>query len=613
MVACGLAAACLICSGAAQALTPTEPEKAEIVYSNGGRILSIKADGSDRRVLTRPGKVVRSFFDRQWGDRLPKLSPDGTRMIFVRKTVDSPSVPFFFADDRNMLANADGTGARQILKPSGKVSYDEVSWMPDGSIVAAKRLTRGPNLGFRTERSVVTMNLDGSNQRTVFRLGDHLQGSLQQDLSTYFLPIELAPSPDGQNLLVTIQNGYRDDGRRLELVSMVDGTRTQIARKSYSGGWSPDGVSIVFGSDRAQNGKVCATDGDCRAAGDIFIADADGSGQKALVSGRADEADPAWSPDGRAIAFSSNRIRPREEYGAEIYSVRPDGSCLTWLTNGSPASITPGWGPSGVSDPGVCGATGRPALVEGSPPRTKRWQGPRLWLGPEVNGALYSEGFAFLGISINRYGDCGDFALAACPAPVVVSSISNCLVKERFAAFMAAARKHKSGLTMRGVRVLRGKDDDGPVTLVFSGGAMVAPGVDLFADSGVSSGTFAEQRDLVRQLRIAGAGDANADLPPMLTPKFALRKARKVARTVKRSGSVQGAAKRLRMKPRSVRFNLALRRNARSFGPIRPMSCPSQSGLGAAFASSVPGSTGFGKGSLEASARGLEIVRRLSR
>ena len=52
---------------------------------------------------------------------------------------------------------------------------------------------------------------------------------------------------------------------------------------------------------------------------------------------RSDE-DPAWSPDGRKLAFSSNR-RGRKE----VYRVDIDGQNVILLTDGLGNSSSPAW------------------------------------------------------------------------------------------------------------------------------------------------------------------------------------------------------------------------------------------------------------------------------
>ena len=70
----------------------------------------------------------------------------------------------------------------------------------------------------------------------------------------------------------------------------------------------------------------------------------DGKQLQRLTRNPGDDATPAWSPDGSRIVFSSDRNLPGAD-AQEVYSVAPDGSCLTWLTNGSPSSAIPAWRP----------------------------------------------------------------------------------------------------------------------------------------------------------------------------------------------------------------------------------------------------------------------------
>src|SRR5205085_7264010 len=111
--------------------------------------------------------------------------------------------------------------------------------------------------------------------------------------------------------------------------------------------------------------------------------------QRRLTSEKGDDENPAWSPDGKHIAFDSDRNYPDGE-SHELYSIRPDGSCLTWLTNGSASSGDPTWEPGiGLSsDPGSCGPVQRTPLTESQPPPRGPLNVPMYWLGPVGPGSL---------------------------------------------------------------------------------------------------------------------------------------------------------------------------------------------------------------------------------
>ena len=55
----------------------------------------------------------------------------------------------------------------------------------------------------------------------------------------------------------------------------------------------------------------------------LFVAQADGSGEHALIPTTSLDYDPAWSPKGDWIAFTSER-----NGSADLYRVHPDGTGL---------------------------------------------------------------------------------------------------------------------------------------------------------------------------------------------------------------------------------------------------------------------------------------------
>ena len=69
--------------------------------------------------------------------------------------------------------------------------------------------------------------------------------------------------------------------------------------------WSPDGKRIAFTSNRDGNYE-------------IYVMNADGSGQRNLTQHRAQDNYAAWSPDSKRIAFISNRGGGYDVYVMEL-------------------------------------------------------------------------------------------------------------------------------------------------------------------------------------------------------------------------------------------------------------------------------------------------------
>ena len=94
--------------------------------------------------------------------------------------------------------------------------------------------------------------------------------------------------------------------------------------------WSPDGTRIAFASTRDGNSE-------------IYVMNADGSGQTRLTSNSANDGNPAWTPDGSRIAFHSDR-----DGNFEIYVMTAAGAGQTRLTFGATSDLEPAWSPDGT-------------------------------------------------------------------------------------------------------------------------------------------------------------------------------------------------------------------------------------------------------------------------
>lgn len=97
--------------------------------------------------------------------------------------------------------------------------------------------------------------------------------------------------------------------------------------------WSADGKKIAFQSDR--NGGSY----------DIYVMNADGTQQTRLTTHSLNDHSPSWSPDGTKIAFVRNLPLPD---GSDIFVMNADGSQQTNITQSPGHDFDPSWSPDGT-------------------------------------------------------------------------------------------------------------------------------------------------------------------------------------------------------------------------------------------------------------------------
>ncbi len=150
---------------------------------------------------------------------------------------------------------------------------------------------------------------------------------------TRFAPTSFSVAASANAALVIVgklANGNRD-------LYLVDSEGRELARltsdagEDFAASWSPDGRAIAFTSKRGGHSEV-------------YVANADGSNARRLTAPSSDRTlNPTWSPDGHRIAY----YREKGDGKDQIHVANVDGGGDVNITNDTFNNVYPGWTPDG--------------------------------------------------------------------------------------------------------------------------------------------------------------------------------------------------------------------------------------------------------------------------
>lgn len=250
----------------------------------------VKFDTSDGSPAWSPSGQTIAFASSRRGGGLFLISQGGTHLRRLTSiggwnpswSPDATKLAFV-ADDGLYVISVRGGEARQLLKSTRNLPVDAPAWSPDGKTIAFER-----ELSDLTT-AIYTIPASGGTAR---RLAPPALGKNDPRWSSAAVS-ELHPSwsPDGQQIayISTVNlTGEVDGPVESVMVMNRDGTdRTRLSdghTGSYEPAWSPDGRKIAFQCE----GSLCVLD----------LAD---PGHQQRLTG--DGGNPSWAPDSNRIVY----------------------------------------------------------------------------------------------------------------------------------------------------------------------------------------------------------------------------------------------------------------------------------------------------------------------
>ena len=188
---------------------------------------------------------------------------------------------------------------------------------------------------------------NGNDVRAIGVFGDGLPNMIRKGGGEFSGNFDW--SPDSRHFAYSSrkEHGWGSD---LMVLEWPPGTHNKLtSHRSYNWdpAWSPDGRRIAFSSSRDQGAVFLA---EYR----IFIVNRDGSGLRRVTQSRGGTSDlaPRWSSNGLRIAYHSYVSSISREYGnsdrdPEIWVINTDGSGMRQLTNNTTKDRNPDWEPDG--------------------------------------------------------------------------------------------------------------------------------------------------------------------------------------------------------------------------------------------------------------------------
>ena len=247
-----------------------------------------------------------------------QISPEGKWVAYTVETHDLQA-----DKNKSRIWMVPTAGGEAIPLTAESVSSSRPRWSPDGKYLA-----------FLSARGQGEGESEGGNRTQVWIL--HREGGEAQQLTETMQDVgDFEWSPSGDRLALTLQDPTPDE---LEAAKNGGGAKTKPKPRP----WVID--RLHFKED-----EIGYLD---RRRTHLYVFTLADHKLTQVTSGDYDDSEPAWSPDGRSLAFTSNRTaNPDSNFNSSIWTVAADntdqGKNLVRVTTGATMDDSPTWSPDG--------------------------------------------------------------------------------------------------------------------------------------------------------------------------------------------------------------------------------------------------------------------------
>lgn len=254
-----------------------------------------------------------------------QISPDGQ---FVAYTVGSTLLKDDKTETRVWMVPT--AGGEPIPLTMEGFSAEHPRWSPDGKFLA-----------FLSERK----DSKGNEEKTQIYLLNRMGGEAQRLTHTVQSVDDFAWSPDGTKLVLALRDPSPEELEEAEQnqENEAEGASTSHKKSKAQRPWVID--RLLFKED-----TVGYLD---RRRSHLYVFDLASKKMAQVTSGGYDDLDPVWSPDAKYLAFASNRSKPDPDatYNWDIWVVDASntdkGAHLTQISTSPGEDRQPAWSPDG--------------------------------------------------------------------------------------------------------------------------------------------------------------------------------------------------------------------------------------------------------------------------